>query len=512
MRVIAGYRGRERTDATFVACGRKPRQGISTRGDLAMANRADRRGSRAAGADSERNRWWLVVAAALAVFMASVDMTIVNVALPVIERDFEIATSTTEWIVLAYLLPLAGLALPSGRWLDSVGRRPALVLSLTGFALASVAAGLAPGMAWLIGARLVQGGFGALLYSLVPVLATTAVEPRVRGRAMGLITTVGPLGLISGPALGGIVVDVLGWAWIFFVNVPVSVLVMVIGLRMLPSSTRLRLPDRTWFAESVLLSAAVAAVLLALSLTASEGPAWLMLTLFAVPLLAFWLRMPISDAVRDLFRTPGEVGPHVALAAAATAIGTVFFIIPYFVQRQLGESVSAVGVTVLAFPAGMALMGPVGGFLGDWWGQRRTAVLGAAVFTVGLALLLPMDSTWGLADLAWRLLLAGCGNGVFNAPNMAMAMTHAPRPLLATTGASTSLARTTGFALGPALATLVWSVASYQPEGMRAAMTVATVLSAFSAVALVRTRIPANGRRWPRTSVPLLARTRRHPL
>lgn len=456
-----------------------------------MTDDPDRHPEPAAPADRERNRWWLVVAAGLAVFMASVDMSIVNVALPEIERDFEIATSMTEWIVLAYLLPLAGLALPSGRWLDSVGRRPALAFSLTGFALASLAAGLAPGLAWLIGARLLQGTFGALLFALVPALATTAVRPQARGRAMGLITTLGPLGLISGPGLGGMIIDVLGWPWIFFVNVPVSVLVLAVGLRMLPPGTPLRVPDRTWFAESVLLSAAVAALLLALSLTASEGPAWMMIALIAVPLLFLWLRMPISRAVRDLFRMPGETGPHVALASAATAIGTVFFITPYFMQRELGGSMSAAGVTILAFPLGMALMGPVGGFLGDWWGRRRTAVVGTVLFTAGLALLLPLDGAWGPADLAWRLFLAGCGNGLFNAPNMAMAMSHAPRPLLATTGASTSLARTMGFALGPALATLVWSISHYEPAGMRGAIALAAGLSALSVLALARTRVPA---------------------
>lgn len=454
-----------------------------------MADRTDGRGSQGAQVDRERNRWWLVVAAGLAVFMASVDMSIVNVALPAIERDLGIGTSMTEWVVLAYLLPLAGLALPSGRWLDGVGRRPALMLSLTGFALASVAAGLAPGPAWLIGARLVQGIFGALLFSLVPALATTAVLPQARGRAMGLITTLGPLGLISGPGLGGILVDVLGWPWIFFVNAPVSVVIMAAGLRMLPPSAPLRMPGRAWFAESLLLCTAVAALLLTLSLTASEGPAWMVLGLFAIPFLFVWLRMPVSRAIRELLRTPGEAGPHVSLTFAATAIGTVFFITPYFMQRELGESMSAVGVTVLAFPAGMALMGPVGGFLGDWWGSRKTAVGGAVLFTVGLALLLPMDGSWNLADLAWRLFLAGCGNGLFNAPNMAMAMTHTPRHLLATTGSSTSLARTMGFALGPALATLVWSFSSYEPVGMRGAMTVATVLSAMSVVALLRMRL-----------------------
>lgn len=450
---------------------------------------------------ASRNQWWLVIAAALAVFMASVDMSIVNVALPAIERDFDIATSATEWVVLAYLLPLAGLALPSGRWLDSVGRRRALVFSLSGFALASVAAGLAPHLGWLVGARLVQGTFGALLFSLVPALATAAVQPQARGRAMALITTLGPLGLISGPGLGGLIVEEFGWPWIFFVNVPVSILVMAVGWRTLPSGAPLRWPDHRWFAESAVLSAAVAALLLALSFTASDGPEWMALALAAIPLLAVWFRMPTSRGVRALFSVPGEVGPHVALLSGAIAIGTVFFVIPYFLQRELDESVSIAGVTVLFFPAGMAMMGPVGGFLGDWWGLRRTAILGTVVFTVGLALLLPMDGSWTVRDLAWRLFLAGCGNGLFNAPNMAMAMTHAPLTLLATTGSSTSLARTLGFALGPALATLLWSASSYEPEGMQAAMTLATALSALSVVALVRTRtqlpLPLTAERRP---------------
>jgi MFS family permease len=152
--------------------------------------------------------------------------------------------------------------------------------------------------------------------------------------------------------------------------------------------------------------------------------------------------------------------------------------------------VSAAGLIVLLFPAGMALMGPVGGFLGDWWGSNRTALTGALLFTVGLALLLPMNVSWGATDLAWRLFLAGCGSGLFNAPNMAMAMTNAPRRLVATTGASTGLARTMGFALGPALATLAWSISSYNAGGMRTGIAMATALSALSVLALLLRREP----------------------
>lgn len=436
--------------------------------------------------EAERDRWWLVAAAGLAVFMASVDMSIVNVALPVIERDLQLTTSMSEWVVLAYLLPLAALALPSGRWLDTVGRRPALVFSLTGFAAASIAAGLAPGLGWLIGARLVQGTFGALLFALVPALASIAVRPQARGRAMGVITTLGPVGLISGPLLGGLIVENLGWASIFFVNVPVSLLVLTVGLRLLPRDRPLQAPERAWFVEALLLSGAVAVLLLSLTFTAADGPAWLLLTILAIPLIGGWLRLPTSIPIRRLLRAPAESTPHLALALSATAIGIVFFVAPFFLQRSLGASVSAAGASILAFPAGMALTGLLGGFLGDRWGPRRTAAAGAAVFTAGLALLVPMHESWGLGEVAWRLFLAGCGNGLFNAPIMAMAMSNAPRLLLATTGATTSLARQAGFAFGPALATVVWALSTYRSEGMRATVLLATVLTAVSTAILLR--------------------------
>lgn len=436
--------------------------------------------------EEQQNQWWLVVAAGLAVFMASVDMSIVTAALPVIARDLGLSTSTAEWVVLAYLLPLAGLALPGARWLDTVGRRPALAFSLTGFALTSLAAGMAPNLGWLIGARLAQGSFGALLFALVPALATTAVRPQARGRAMGLITTLGPLGLICGPVIGGLLVVGPGWPWIFFVNVPVSLVVLLVGVRLLTAGLPLRVPDRTWFPEAALLCVAVAALLLALTLSAEHGRAWLMLAALAVPMLGGWLRLPVSRPVRQLLRTAGVGAPHLALVGAATAIGVVFFIAPFFLQLALGESAATAGVTLLAFPAGMALTGPIGGFVGDRWGWRRTALLGATLFTVGLLLLAPMNPSWELGDVAWRLFLAGCGNGLFNAPNMAIAMSQAPPSLLATTGATTSLARQVGFAFGPALAVVAWGLSSYRPDDMTAPVLLATACSAASVVALLR--------------------------
>src|SRR5690606_10190510 len=123
----------------------------------------------------------------------------------------------------------------AGRWLDTVSHRGALTLSVAGFAVASAAAGASPGIGALIAARVVQGAFAAGLLALAPVLAATAVRHEARGRALGLMSTLAPLGAISGPALGGQLIETLGWPWIFYVNVPLAAVVVAIGRVQLPA-------------------------------------------------------------------------------------------------------------------------------------------------------------------------------------------------------------------------------------------------------------------------------------
>ncbi len=422
--------------------------------------------------------------------MATLDLNIVSVALPTIERDFQIQTAVTEWALLAYLLPMVALALPSGRWLEGVGTRAALVCSLTGFAVASVAAGLAPNMGVLIGARAVQGTFGAVLFALTPVLATLAVRREALGRAMGIVSTLGPLGLVAGPGIGGVLVGSVGWPWIFFINVPLSVVAIVIVLAQLPASGPLRLPDKTWAIETVLLGAAGVALMLGLSLAASTSIGWLALTLAAVPLVIAWCRMSSSQVVRDLLRKRAVAGPHCALLAMAMAGGFIIFLMPFYLQRVLGVSESVTGFTILAFPVAMVALGMIGGVLADWWGARRTALLGIVLITAGLLLVIPLGEAWTPADLAWRLAIVGIGTGLFNGPNQAMVMSATPRSLLGDVGASTSLTRNLGFAFGPVLATLAWALSNHTTSGLRAGMVIAAGVSLLGVVAVSLTRSP----------------------
>lgn len=436
----------------------------------------------------------MVAATGIAVFMAQLDATVVNVALPTIEAEFGIGTSLTQWIVLGYVLPMIALSLPSGRWLDGVGHRSALVFAVTGFVLASVAVGLAQSIGWLITARVVQGAFAAVLFALIPVLTTVAARPESRGRAMGIVMTLGPLGGVSGPVLGGLLIEHIGWPWIFYLNVPVGLLVVVIGVTQLRPGQPLRAPGAGFGAEVALLMMAAVAVMLALTFTAEYGPAWLLLTPAAAPFVLLWYRHPSSAAVRELLRAPGMLGPHLVLLTEMTAVMAVAFLVPFHLQRNVGASPAEIGLTMLAFPLGTMALGVIGGALADRYTAHRITGVGAVIVAAGIALMIPISGDWAMAELTWRLAIIGMGAGLLAGPNQTMAMANSPRHLLGTTGASTSLARQLGIAFGPALATTIWATAGYTLVGMRAALAVAAGLALLSVVALLRTPSGRNSR------------------
>ncbi|MFD0899011.1 MFS transporter [Actinomadura sediminis] len=433
---------------------------------------------------SDRSHWWPVVGCGLVIFMATLDTSIVAVALPRLERDFGVPTSATEWVVLGYLLPLIALTLPAGRWLDRTGPRSALLFAVTGFALASVAAGLAPGLEWLVAARLAQGAFAGLLFAVIPMVVVRSVPDGAAGRASALVMTLGPLGAVSGPPLGGLIVEFWGWPWIFYINVPVAVAVVAIAVATLPPDG-LRAPGRDFAGETVLLGGAATALLVSLSFTASHGIGWLALAPAAVPFVLAWWRTAASRPVRALARTPAA-GPIAAVLLNALAISLVEFLAPFYLQETLGLSALGTAGAIVAMPVAMVLAGPAGGYLGDRWGAARTAFLGLAIAGTGGLLLVFAGGGWHPADLSWRLALVGLGTGLFAGPNFATVMSGAPAGLHGSAGAAQSLARQLGFSLGPALATTVWALADYSLGGLRGAFALGAVATLAALPVLAR--------------------------
>ncbi|MEU5300918.1 MFS transporter [Streptomyces noursei] len=428
------------------------------------------------------DRWALVAVAGVLAFVAMLDMNIVNVALADIADGLHVSTATAQWAALGYQLPVVALLLPVGRWLDGVGLRSAVLTATCGFGLCSALAAAAPWAAWLIAARLLQGVCGAVLFVLMPVLAIRSVRPERRGRAMSVPATLGPLGAVTGPAVGGLLLDHLGWHAVFLVKIPFCVLALVVAWRVMPRDDGLRRPDRRSVVDALLVASGVAVLLLTLTL-ASGRPSWLVLALAAVPTLWWWLRGPGGRPVVGVLRATGLFRAHGAVLSLAAGFAAMHYVVALHLQRDNGVSATTTGLTVLAFPLGMGLAGQIGGRLADRYGPRPVAATGAAVTATGLLLLLQLGDGWSPPDVAWRLALAGVGMGLNGGPTQALVMGTAPPGRTATVGSTMQLARNLGFTLGPALATVVWGLTG-PDEGVRAGLALAATAACLAVLLL----------------------------
>jgi MFS family permease len=415
------------------------------------------------------DRWGLVVAASLAIFVAQLDATVVNVALPTIGASFGFGASAVQWVVLGYLAPIIGLALSAGRWVDANDPRRVLRLACAGFALASIACGLAPSLWLLVAGRVVQGVFAVALLSISPVLATVAVDPSRRARAFGVTMLFGTAGGMTGPVVGGWLVETVGWSWIFYLSWVPLALVVVLSARALPLGARLSWPTGV----SPAFGLGAVSVLLGLSVSP-----WF----FAgAVLLAVWWRR--AAAVRALMRLPGVPGPHVALFCIYGGLFLVTFVLPFFI----GDA-STTGLVLLAFPVLALVMSYGAGLVADRVGTRPVAVCGVALIGVGLALLVFTSAApW---DIAWRLAFAGAGFGLANGQLQVFLMGNAPREQLGLTAATSNLVRQVGIAAGSSAGAALWTWTG--PPSLRTGAIAALVLIVVCAVAVSRSGAKEN--------------------
>ncbi|WP_141242849.1 MFS transporter [Geodermatophilus obscurus] len=434
----------------------RPRPGTAAAAGTLPAGRAqDPLGSTHGSPD--RERWSLVVAAGLAVFMAMLDSYAVVVALPDLGTSLAVTPGLLPWVVLAYSLAMAAVVLPAGRWLDGVGHRPALLIAVGAFAAAGVGCALAPSIEVLLAARVVQGAAAAVLTALTPVLAAVAVAPQRRGRAMGVVSVLGPLGALTGPAVGGWLAEAVGWWALFLLDLPVAVTIAAIALRSLPAGQPVSGPDRRLVAQVVLLGGAVLAILAGLSLASRADLAWAATAVLAVPLLLVWARLPSSAPVLHLLTVRSVTGGLAALALVSVVTSGLIYAVPLALAGRDGSTAVESGLALSALSLAMLALAPVAGMLADRFGADRVAMAGAVLAATGLVVLLPVDPTWGVPDLSWRLAVVGAGTSLFVGPNQALLMTAAPRPLLGSTGGASGAARAVGFGLGPALVSATWT-------------------------------------------------------
>jgi predicted MFS family arabinose efflux permease len=394
-----------------------------------------------------KTRWTPVVTLALAMLVVTTEMTVAAVALPSLGAELGVGPGAAAWVLLAYTLPMAAIAIPAGRWVDRIDVRSAFLPALVGIAVASAVTAFAPVFWVLVVGRVAQGVAAALVLAAYMPIVVAAVEPAQRGRAIGYVITIMTVGGLAGAPLGGVLAEALGWRSVFLMKLPVLAVVLWLGVRSLKGDGRgLVGPDRGLWLEVVLLGGAITAVLLAF-----EDMVWLVAV--AVVLAVAWGRLPASRAVLGLVRRRVFALPLATLTLVTMSGGLLFLLLPYFVTDVLGGSPEDVGLALLVFVAGVGLLSAVAGSLADRYGAWLVAVVGVVVTVVGLLLLLPPVTS--MVDLSWRLAVMGLGQGLFNAAINALLMSLAPEGMAGAAGGLSATARMIGSTVGPAVAALV---------------------------------------------------------
>jgi EmrB/QacA subfamily drug resistance transporter len=323
--------------------------------------------------------------------MSFIDGSVVNVALPAMQRSLETTFGTMQWVVNGYMLTLASLILLGGSAGDRLGRRRMFMIGLAGFGTASLACGLAPSAIWLIAARLAQGVAAALLTPASLAIIGAAFSGKARGPAIGTWAAAGALTTALGPPLGGWLVDVVGWRSIFFINLPVAAVALLLAAK-LPADrgTEGSAPlDR-----SGALLAALSLGLLSYGLFAlGEGRRQMAVLAIAASLPAAWLFIRTEAQAEApmvplaLFRNTDFSGANALTVLLYAALGGALFLLPYLLIEVHGYSAMAAGAAFLPFSAIMGLGSRRAGGLVERFGPRPPLIIGPSVTATGYAIL-----------------------------------------------------------------------------------------------------------------------------
>ena len=366
---------------------------------------------------------WVLTATILGSSMAFIDGTVVNVALPVLQKDLKASVSNVQWVVEAYSLFLASLVLVGGSLADRFGRRRIFTIGVALFAASSIACALAPGIGWLIGARALQGIAGALLVPSSLAILGSAFSPKERGRAVGTWSSLTAVAGAIGPVAGGWLIQIASWRAVFYVNVPIAAVILGIALRQVPetrspSAGPLDLPGA--LAATVGLAALVFGLIEAPIAGWADPRVWAPLAGGVAALAAFvWIEMRRAHPMvpLDLFRIRAFAGANLLTLFLYAALAATFFLLPFELIQAQGYSPSAAGAALLPLIVLISVLSRPAGALADRIGPRVPLTVGPAVAAVGFFLLsVPYAAPRYGAALLPALTVLGLG----------MAMTVAP--------------------------------------------------------------------------------------
>ena len=400
-------------------------------------------------------KWWTLLAVSVATFMLLLDITVVNTALPAIQEDLGASFTELQWVIDAYTLSLAALVLTAGSLADRLGRRRVFALGVAIFSVASLAAGLAPDPTFLNIARAVQGIGGAIMFAVSLALVAQEFAPgRERGTAMGIYGATIGVSVAIGPLVGGALVDSLGWAWVFFINVPVGIATIAVTYLKLRES---RDPNATRVDWGGLVTFSSALFLLVLGLLRGNEEGWgspLIVGLFAAATVLMTLFLVIESRVPQpmlplkLFKKPAFTGVQLAALGVSASMFALFLYITFYLQNHLGHSPLEAGLIYLPFTVITFFVAAAGGALMARVQARVIMAVGLVLTGVGLLLMGGLDPADEWTAMLAGFMLAGAGTGLLNPVIADVALSVVPKEQSGMAAGINDTFRQVGIAVG----------------------------------------------------------------
>ena len=443
----------------------------------------------------------------MAVVVIANDFSAINVALPTMEQDFDTNVNTIQWVVNAYALTFGVLIVTGGRLADMFGRRNAFFLGTAIFASMSALGGAAQSEIWLIGARVLMGIGGALMWPAILGMTYEILPEEKAGLAGGIIIGAAGLGNAVGPLIGGILTQELSWRWIFFLNVPVAIFALAVTWALVHVKEPEASDRRIDYAGISAISIGLVSMLIALDQVADWGwtdPRVIALLVLAVAMLLAFL--PIERRAGAHALVPREVMRNESFTASCIAIlfmSATFFAallyLPQLMERQLGYSPLESGVGMLPFLATFALVSFIAGPLYNRLGAKPLAVLGAACITIAPFLFSLVDGDSGYGSLVLGMVVLGVGIGSFYPTATTAGVTSVDESQASLAGGIIYMFQIAGGSIGLGLTTTVFSGA-IPPlvDGIQAGFRLDAALSLVGflvTLAFVGGRLPPSRRR-----------------
>jgi EmrB/QacA subfamily drug resistance transporter len=367
-------------------------------------------------------KWWTLIAVSVAIFMLLLDITVVNVALPDIQRSLHSSFQDLQWVVNAYSLTLAAFLLTAGAVSDLLGRRLVFTIGLVVFTISSAACGLSSSPLELNLFRGAQGVGGAMMFATSLALIAQAFHGKERGLAFGVYGGVIGAAVAVGPVIGGVITSGIGWEWIFFVNVPIGICAVFLTLSQVSES---RDPNATGVDWIGLVTFSGALFLLVFALIQGNEKGWgstriVGFLIAAAVLFAMFLvaehrqQRPMLDL--SLFRRPAFAGASIVAFAVSSSMFSMFLYLTLYIQDVLGYDPLQAGLRFLPITLLTFAVAPISGKLSTRIPMRALLGVGLLLVSAGLLTMTAVDTSSGWTTLIPGFLIAGAGVGLINPP------------------------------------------------------------------------------------------------